>query len=77
MAKRRTGRFLGLPYDLRVPTWARAKERWWNAKDRRVLTPKLFGWGYDLNFYELARRLRLVPRSRGWDRFTRWRPPGR
>jgi hypothetical protein len=25
-----------------------------------VLTPKVFGWGYTINFYELARRLGLI-----------------
>jgi hypothetical protein len=36
------------------------RERWWNPRDRRFLTPKAYGWGYDLNLYEVARRLRLV-----------------
>jgi hypothetical protein len=25
--------------------------------DRRIFTPKTFGWGLSINFYELARRL--------------------
>jgi hypothetical protein len=54
------GHFLGIPYDWRAPTWERVKSRWWNPADRRLLTPKTFGWGYDINLYELARRLRLV-----------------
>jgi hypothetical protein len=57
---RRTGTFLGAPYDWRRPTFARLKERWWNGDDRRVITPKAFGWGYDTNLRELARRLRLL-----------------
>jgi hypothetical protein len=28
---------------------------------RRILTPKSYGWGYDINLRELARRLRLRP----------------
>jgi hypothetical protein len=56
----RTGRSLGVPYDWRAPTWARVRERWWNPADRHLLTPKVFGWGYDLNPYELARRLRFI-----------------
>jgi hypothetical protein len=59
MAKKRTGTFLGIPYDWRRPTIARAKSRWWNRRDRRVFTPKTFGWGYDVNVAELTRRLRL------------------
>jgi hypothetical protein len=56
---RRTGRFLGVPYDWRRPTWARLRQRWWNRGDHRIFTPKAYGWGYDVNVRELARRLRL------------------
>jgi len=56
----RTGLFLGIPYDWRAPTWARVRARWWNPDDPRVLTPKVFGWGFDLNLYRVARFLRLV-----------------
>lgn len=45
------GRVAGVPYDFRRPTVARTKSRWWNSKDHRILTPKAFGWGYDLNAY--------------------------
>lgn len=65
MMDRRTGRYLGLPYDFRRPTLARFRERLWNPDDRRLLTPKAFGWGYDLNLHELLCRLDL-----------RRRPPG-
>jgi hypothetical protein len=60
--RKRTGKFLGVPFDWRRPSWQRVKQRMWNADDRRVLTPKSFGWGWDLNFYELFRRLRLIRR---------------
>jgi hypothetical protein len=59
---RRTGRFLGIPYDWRRPTLARLQERWWNVDDRRVFTPKAFGWGYDMNLAGLLRRLGLLRR---------------
>jgi hypothetical protein len=59
MKGRRTGKFLGVPYDWRRPTTARVKSRWWNRRDRRIVTPKSYGWGYDVNFYEVARRLGL------------------
>ena len=59
MARGRTGSFLGVPYDWRRPTLARVQERWWNRKDKRIFTPKSFGWGYDINVAEVARRLRL------------------
>jgi hypothetical protein len=52
MAK--TGTWLGIPYDWRRPTKERFKSRWWNPDDPRILTPRAFGWGYDLNFYWLV-----------------------
>jgi len=59
MNEKRTGKFLGVPYDWRRPTVARVKSRWWNRDDRRIVTPRAFGWGYDFNLAEVARRLRL------------------
>ncbi len=56
MAK--TGRFLGMPYDWRRPTVARYRARWWNPDDRRLFTPRAFGWGYDLNLARLFGRRR-------------------
>jgi hypothetical protein len=58
----RTGVFLGVPFDWRLPTWRRFQERLWNPAERRVLVPKVFGWGWDINFYELLRRARILPR---------------
>ncbi len=55
----KTGTFLGMPYDWRKPTAERFKSRWWNPDDPRVLTPRWFGWGYDIN---LARVLGRKPR---------------
>jgi hypothetical protein len=51
-----------MPYDWRRPTWTRLCQRVWNPADRRLLTPKSFGWGYDLNLFELLARLRIVRR---------------
>jgi Family of unknown function (DUF5808) len=59
MSSSRTGKFLGVPYDWSRPTWERFRSRWWNTKDRRILMPRAFGWGYDFNFAEIARRLGL------------------
>jgi hypothetical protein len=60
MGMEKTGKFLGVPYDLRRPTLARAKQRWWNPDEPRLFTPKTFGWGYDIN---LARLLGRKPRG--------------
>lgn len=57
-----TGKVAGMPYDWRKPTVARVKSRWWNPNDHRVFTPKAFGWGYDVNLYEVGRRMKLIRR---------------
>jgi hypothetical protein len=59
MNEKRTGKFLGMPYDWRRPTVARLRSRWWNDDDRRVFTPKTYGWGFDINVAQVLRRLRL------------------
>lgn len=51
-----TGKWLGVPYDWRRPTKARYKQRLWNADEPRIITPRAFGWGYDINFYRLFHR---------------------
>ena len=59
MNAKHTGKFLGVPYDWRRPTWERYRSRWWNAKEHRIVMPRAFGWGYDFNLAEVARRLHL------------------
>jgi hypothetical protein len=59
MSTKHTGKFLGVPYDWRRPTWERYKSRWWNTKDHRIVMPRAFGWGYDFNLAEVARRLHI------------------
>ncbi|MGH7156667.1 MAG: DUF5808 domain-containing protein [Candidatus Saccharimonadales bacterium] len=51
MDKQKTGKFLGIPYDWRRPTWDRIRSRWWNSNDNRFFTPRFYGWGYDINLY--------------------------
>ena len=50
------GDILGIPYDLRFSTIRKFKQRWWNSDDPRIIVPKAFGLGYDLNLYQLKRR---------------------
>jgi hypothetical protein len=59
VSDRRTGRFLGIPYDWRRPTLERVRREVWNPQERRLLVPKAFGWGYGVNLAEVARRLGL------------------
>ncbi len=56
--RQKVGTFMGVPYDWRWPTPALIRERFWNPDDPRVLTPKVFGWGWSINFAALIRRLR-------------------
>ena len=55
-----TGRFLGVPYDLRVGKSERSLSRIWNPLDRRVLVPRPVGIGWTINFGALAVLTRLV-----------------
>ena len=53
----RTGKLLGVPFDFRRRGFkARLKQRWWNAAEPRLFTPKTFGWGYDINLARLLGR---------------------
>ncbi len=47
------GDVLGVPYDLRPPTPARIRSRWWNSHDHRLFVPRAFGVGWDINFHRL------------------------
>jgi len=51
---------LGMPYDWRKPTRARARSRMWNPDDPRLWPPKAFGWGYSLNLYWVRHPLRYL-----------------
>lgn len=55
-----SGRVLGMPYELRLPTAERIASRWWNPLDLRVFTPRLFGIGWTVNFASIAVRLGLI-----------------
>ncbi len=50
------GTVAGVPYDLRVPTPSRIRERWWNPDDPRLFTPHVFGVGWSVNLYVLLQR---------------------
>ena len=51
------GHFYGVPYDFRMPTIQRVRDRWWNQDDPRLLTPHVFGVGWSINLYQLRERL--------------------
>lgn len=54
------GKILGVPYDFRVPTPARIKERMWNPDDPRVITPRVFGAGWTVNLATLKEKNRAA-----------------
>jgi hypothetical protein len=54
----KSGTFAGVPYSWRRVTWANIKKGFWNADDPRLLVPKVFGWGYDLNLAALWKKIR-------------------
>ena len=47
------GSVLGLPYDFRFPTLERIRSTLWNKDNSQLLVPKMFGMGWDINFYPL------------------------
>ena len=58
---RRHGELFGfVPYDFRLPTAERARQRTWNPASTRLLTPVTFGVGWSLNLGRLARIAHLV-----------------
>jgi hypothetical protein len=55
------GKIIGIiPYDFRFPTWERFREAYWNPYDRHILTSRVFGVGWTINFYALLENLGLV-----------------
>lgn len=56
------GRFLGCHLTGAGPPGFLSKSGPWNPHDPRLLTPKSFGWGYDINFYELLARMGIMRR---------------
>ena len=48
------GRMMGVPYDLRRPTWRRVQESWWDPQDPRLVTPRVLGVGWSLNLGRMA-----------------------
>ena len=57
---RRHGEVFGfVPYEFRIPTLERAKQRMWSPRSHRILTPTTFGIGWSVNLGRLARLVHL------------------
>jgi Family of unknown function (DUF5808) len=52
-----------VPYDFRPPTWDRLMEAYWNPKDPRVFTDRVFGVGWAINFYRAKEYMRATYES--------------
>ena len=58
--RRRHGEVFGfIPYEFRMPTLDRAKNRTWNPGSSRILSPTTFGVGWSVNLGRLARLAHL------------------
>lgn len=55
------GRVLGVPYDFRFPSAARMEQTMWAPDDARLLMPKSFGLGWDLNVGRIVHLLSNQP----------------
>jgi len=49
----------GVPYDFRLPTLERLRNRFWNPYDERLLIPTIFGVGWAINMHTLLENVRL------------------
>ena len=47
-----------VPYDFRVPTFARVKERMWDPENAHLINPRVFGVGWTLNIGRLVELVR-------------------
>jgi hypothetical protein len=47
------GRLLGIPYDFRLPTMAKVRERIWAPANPDLLVPHVFGMGWTVNLGRL------------------------
>jgi hypothetical protein len=52
-----------LPYDFRLPTWARMKQSLWNLESERIFVPYVFGIGWSINVGGLVKRAGLGGRG--------------
>ena len=48
------GNVANIPYDFRIPTVERVIHNVWNKDTDQIFMPKVFGLGWDINFYPLV-----------------------
>jgi len=52
-----------VPYDFRIPTVKRLKETYWNAYEKRMFVPEVFGVGWAINFHALLENLGVIKQT--------------
>lgn len=53
-----------IPYEFRLPTMQRLRERCWNPEDSRIFTEHVFGVGWAINFHTVCGKLQKL--REGW-----------
>lgn len=53
------GHFLLMPYDFRLPTWSKIKNRLWE-KNGSMFRPRVWGMGWTLNFAHIGTWILLL-----------------
>ena len=56
--KKSRGRFLGVPYDWRIPSMADIKKTLWNKGDPSLFNKTVFGVGWAPNAYQFLEKLK-------------------
>ena len=51
------GRFLGVPFEWRIPRMETVRRRLWDPSDDRLFTPTVYGIGWCPNIYQFLVRL--------------------
>ncbi len=46
-----------VPYDLRMPTFERIRQAYWNPDNPSVFADRVLGVGWGINFYQIWRKL--------------------
>jgi hypothetical protein len=52
-----------VPYDFRVPTWARLRDSLWAPDNPQLFPPRVFGVGWSINFGRVYALLRSAARQ--------------
>jgi hypothetical protein len=51
------GKIAGVPYNFQLGEWRNIASEYWNPESDKILTPRVIGMGWGVNFAALARRV--------------------